>query len=69
MALADVFRSLDCAPGVCPLLRRCGGGGGGIAFALALAVAVFLSVLSGRGSGGAPIGVVDRTRAPAGGSE
>ena len=65
MALAIVVCSPGCAPGVCPLLRRCGGGGGGIAIALAFAVAVFLSVLSGRGSGGAPIGVVDRTRAPA----
>ena len=63
-------RSLECVSGVFPLLRlRGGGGGGGIGFALALAVAVFLSVPSGRGSGGAPIGVVDRTRALADGSE
>ena len=69
MALAGVSRSLDCAPGVLPLWRLCGGGGGGgIAFARGVAVAVFLSMLSGRGSGGAPIGVFDRTRVRSDGS-
>ena len=39
-----------------------------MAFTLAIAVAVLLSMLSGRGSGGAPIGVFDRRCVRTGGS-
>ena len=54
---------------MCPLLRLCGGGGGGgIAFARGVVAGVRLSTFSCLGSGGAPIGVLDRTRVRSNGS-